>query len=491
MLRPTDLNRKYWCQWLGSSGWKVCSRPYNPRALCHCQNIRMNLESQTEQVFDSALVSTRENVSVAQSASERHKGSKAVVLVAEICSLLHSDFAFFEIGLWNTGLDLYGTRVGTPHFYTWSIQTHNTNTQVFNANVCTLTIQGLTFCLQGHPRYHPGSADGDLWRWWLSQRSHGDSLWGARQKSSHQYVKTAHKVKGKVRKPLCAPQNWCWCSWPVGLNMLLKESMPPISASKWRHFWACQNTLHRCHACDSCRMSGCQQTIWFGERQGALAILLESTNCIQLLSCNLLSKLWNATASGCAWRRLLDAFVMQRQSVLVLTPGTRIRNCTATLGPRAWIPQLQAFSSEATQQLVRNGKNIWLFYFSLSLSELFKPNPIMLWVYAPCINFSLRHSVLEIQVERSLWTFVNLYIYIFSLPNARYTPLHAHDWTGAWHLLRCIKSATCITSRNLVEWSSDNYSTDGYNTKYLSTKAYHSVLTIQTTLKIIKSIKVL
>lgn len=38
------------------------------------------------------------------------------------------------------------------------------------------------------------------------------------------------------------------------------------------------------------------------------------------------------------------------------------------------------------------------------------------------------------QVERSLWTFVNLHI--FSLPNARYTPLHAHDWTGAWHLYR-------------------------------------------------------
>ena len=52
------------------------------RALCHCQNIRMNLESQTEQVFDSPLVSTRENVSVPQSASEHHKGSIAVVLVA-------------------------------------------------------------------------------------------------------------------------------------------------------------------------------------------------------------------------------------------------------------------------------------------------------------------------------------------------------------------------------------------------------------------------
>lgn len=161
------------------------------RALCHCQNIREFKLNKCLSVWFPVGVHKRKRFCspICLRASQRlHSCCFGSRNYAPCCTL-----TLPSSRLASETLVLICMERGLEHpIFTHGAYKHTTRTpRCSNTNVCTFTIQGLTFCLRGHPRYHPGSADGDLWRWWLSQRSHGDSLWGARQKSSHQYVKKA------------------------------------------------------------------------------------------------------------------------------------------------------------------------------------------------------------------------------------------------------------------------------------------------------------
>ncbi len=119
--------------------------------------------------------------------------------------------------------------------------------------------------------------------------------------NNHQHVKRRTKLK-RWQSPQATLR-------PSKLMLMLLacgfEYAKRIHASTWRHFWAWQNTLHRCHACDSCRMSGCQQTIWFGERQGAPAIFAWKH---QLHPIALLQSPFKALKHHCKWLCLEKAF---------------------------------------------------------------------------------------------------------------------------------------------------------------------------------------
>lgn len=203
MLRPTDLNRKYWCQWLAPQGEKCvldCTTHFFPShtLIPEAQTAgTVSLSKHPHEFGESNWTSVCFPVGV-------HKRKR---FCTPICLRASQGLHSCCFGSRNYApcctLTLPSSRLasetlvficmerGLEHpIFTHGAYKHTTRTpRCSNTHVCTLTIQGLTFCLQGHPRYHPGAADGDLWRWWLSQRSHGDSLWGARQKSSHQYAK--------------------------------------------------------------------------------------------------------------------------------------------------------------------------------------------------------------------------------------------------------------------------------------------------------------